>query len=133
MGNIRDGIIIEISKDIEGCGHLVILEGFSCPLAKKKNASEYVNRVLVQIDLKDALFMRVVLVFLLFVLIVTIALVSLFVRGNAPVTLGLATGFKDVILRARHHNFSPGLDAACWPCHYKGLGRGCAAFFCWVN
>jgi hypothetical protein len=35
-GNILDGVIIELSEDIEGCDHLVVVEGFSCPLAKQK-------------------------------------------------------------------------------------------------
>jgi hypothetical protein len=37
MGNIVDGIIIELLEDIKGRDHLDIVESFSCPLAKQKN------------------------------------------------------------------------------------------------
>ncbi len=109
-GNVLDGVVIRLSENIKGCEHLVVVEGFSHPLAKQKNALEHVNCVLMQIDFEGATFMRVVLVFLVFVLIIAAAFVSVFVGGNTPFALGLATGLKCVILGTRHHDLGPTLN-----------------------
>jgi hypothetical protein len=90
-GNDLDGVVVKLLENIKGCDHLIVVEGFSHPLAKQKNALEHVYHVPMQIDFKDATFMRVVLVFLVFILIVAIALVSVFVEGNTPFALGLVT------------------------------------------
>ncbi len=81
-GNVLDGAIVELSENIEGHDHLGVIEGFSCPLAKQKDTLEHVDCVPKQIDLKDAVFMRVVLVFLVFVLALAIAFASVLVEAT---------------------------------------------------
>ena len=40
---LLDDVISEVSKYIQGCNHLVIVEGFRCSLAEKKDSLEHVN------------------------------------------------------------------------------------------
>jgi hypothetical protein len=40
---LLDDVISEASEYIQGCNHLVIIEGFRCSLAEKKDSLEHAN------------------------------------------------------------------------------------------
>ncbi len=40
---LLDDVIGEVSEYIQGCNHLVIVEGFRCSLAEKKDSLEHVH------------------------------------------------------------------------------------------
>ncbi len=133
VDNILDSLVIKLSEDVKGCDHLVIVEGFICPLAKQENGLEHVNRVPVQVDIKNALLLKVILGFVYFVLVISIAVtkVSIFVRVLPTFTLGISAGFQGIILGGRYQHLALGpLELSH---HCQGSGRGCAAVICGVN
>jgi hypothetical protein len=68
MADFLDDVIGEVLEYIQGCIHLVIVEGFRHPLAKKKDSLEHVNGGLADPSLKgNSILLRVI--FIAFVLI----------------------------------------------------------------
>ncbi len=103
MAELLDDVISEVSEYIQGCNHFVIVEGFRCSLAEKKDLLEHVNDGHADPSLEGSSFLlRVIFVFVLD---------SRFVRVNAPVTLSLSMSFEGFKLSARHQPFLPGLRA----------------------
>ncbi len=114
---LLDDVISEVLEYIQGCNHLVIVEGFRHSLAEKKDWLEHVNGGLADPSLEGSSFLLRVIFVLVFVLD------GRFVRVNAPVTPSLSTLFEGFKLSARHQPFLQGLrvcsDGISSPC----LGR----------
>jgi hypothetical protein len=104
---LLDDVVSEVSEYIQSRHHLVIVEGFRCSLAEKKDSLEHVNGGRVDPGLEGSRFLLQVIFIFLFLLILD----SLFVRVNAPVTPSLSTLFEGFKLSARHQHFLPGLGA----------------------
>ncbi len=67
---LLDYVISEVSEYIQGCNHLVIVEGFRRSLAEKKDSLEHVNGGCADPSLKgSSILSRVIVVILVFVLI----------------------------------------------------------------
>ncbi len=79
--NILDGVIVELSENIEGHDHLVIIEGMS------RHRAEH--------------FFFVLIIF------IAVAGISVFVRGLPMFTLGILASFQGFILGARHQHLAP--------------------------
>ncbi len=105
MAELLDDVISEASEYIQGCNHLVIVEGFQRSLAEKKDSFEHVNGGLADPSLKGSSFLLRVIFIFVFVL------ESRFVRVNAPVTLSLSMSFEGFEPSARHQPFLQGLRA----------------------
>ncbi len=105
---LLDDVISEVWEYIQGCNHLVIVEGFHRFLAEKKDSLEHVNGGCVDPSLKGSNFLLRV-IFIVFVLV--LILDGLFVRVNAPVTPSLLTSFEGFKLSTRHQPFLHGLRA----------------------
>ncbi len=43
MAELLDGVAVKNSKNIKAGDHLVIIEGFGCPLAEEENMLEHAN------------------------------------------------------------------------------------------
>jgi hypothetical protein len=93
---LLDDVISEVSEYIQGCNHLVIVEGFRRSLAEKKDSLEHVNGGLVDPSLEGSSFLLWVIFIFVFVLD------GQFVRVNAPVMPSLSTLFEGFKLSARH-------------------------------
>jgi hypothetical protein len=130
---LLDDVVGEVLEHIQSCHHLVIVEGFHCSLAEKKDTLEHVNCGRVDPGLKGSrFFMRVIFIF---VLVLSLVTDSLFIRVNAPVTPSFLTSFKGFKLSARHQPIMKGLRARSegisfprpgrllWPSHCRGLVR----------
>jgi hypothetical protein len=102
---LLDDVISEVSEYIQGHNHLVIVEGFRCSLAEKKDLLEHVNGGRADPSLEGSSFLLQVI----FVIIFVFVLDGLFVRVNAPVTPSLSTLFKGFKLSLRHQPFLQGL------------------------
>jgi hypothetical protein len=109
---LLDDVISEVSEHIQGRNHLVIVEGFRCSSAEKKDSLEHVNSGLVDPSLKGSSFLLQVIFIVIFVFILD----SLFVRVNAPATPSLSTSFESFKLSTRHQPFLQGLKA-----HSEGI------------
>ncbi len=109
---LLDDVISEVSEYIQGCNHLVIVEGFCCSWAEKKDSLERVNSGLADPSLKGSSFIFRVIFIVIFVFVLD----SLFVRVNAPVTLSLSTSFEGFKLSTRRQPFLQGLRA-----HFEGI------------
>jgi hypothetical protein len=96
MAELLDDVISEVLEYIQGCNHLVIVEGFRRSLAEKKDLLEHVNGGLADPSLEGSSFLLQVIFIFVFVLD------SRFVRVNAPVTPSLSTLFEGFKLSARH-------------------------------
>jgi hypothetical protein len=121
MAELLNGVIVELSKNIKAGDHLVIIEGFGCPLAEKENMLEHSNDSSAYFVLDDRFF-RVFGGF-------TVARrIGLFIGVYAPFALGLTPGFEGIVLGTRHYNLSPSLEAvASRPHHCERSSRGHAA------
>ncbi len=130
---LLDDVVGEVSEHIQSHHHLVVIEGFCCSLAEKKDTLEHVNCDRVDPGLKGSrFFMRVIFVFIFVLDLITD---GLFIRVNAPVVPSLSTSFKDFKLSVRHQPFMKGLRACSegisfprlgrllWPSHCRGLVR----------
>jgi hypothetical protein len=54
---LLDDVISQVLEYIQGCNHLVIVEGFCCSLAEKKDSLEHVNSGLMDPSLKGRSFL----------------------------------------------------------------------------
>ncbi len=103
---LLDDVVSEVSKYIQSRHHLVIVEGFHHPLAKKKDLLEHANSGLADPSLKgNSILSRVIIAVFVFVLISD----GRFVRVNAPIMPSLLMCFEGLKLSARHQHFPPGL------------------------
>ncbi len=92
----------------QGLNLLVIVEGFSRPLAKEKDLLKHINSSLADPGLKgNSILLRVIVAVFVLVLIPD----GQFVRVLAPVTPSLSTCLEGLKLSARHQHFPPGLGA----------------------
>ncbi len=92
----------------QGLNLLVIVEGFSRPLAKEKDSLKHINSGLVDPGLKgNSILLQVIVAVFVLVLISD----GQFVRVLAPVTPSLSTCLEGLKLSARHQHFLPGLGA----------------------
>jgi hypothetical protein len=106
MAELLDDVIGEVTEYIQGCNHLVIVEGLRHSLAEKKDLLEHINGGLTDPSLKGSSFLLRVIFIFVFVLD------GLFVRVNAPVMPSLLTSFKGFKLSMRHQPFLQGLRAS---------------------
>jgi hypothetical protein len=102
---LLDDVISEVLEYIQGCNHLVIVEGFCRSWAEKKDSLEHVNGGLMDPSLEGSSFLLRVIFIVIFVFVLD----GLFVRVNAPVMPSLPTSFKGFKLSTRHHPFLQGL------------------------
>jgi hypothetical protein len=109
---LLDDVIGEVLEYIQGCNHLVIVEGFRRSLAEKKDLLEHVNGGLADPSHEGSSFLLRVIFIIIFIFVLD----GLFIRVNAPVTPSLSTSFKGVKLSMRHQPFLQGLRA-----HSKGI------------
>ncbi len=109
---LLDDVINEVLEYIQGCNHLVIVEGFCRSLAEKKDSLEHINGGLVDPSLKGSSFLLRVIFIVIFVFVLD----GLFVRVNAPVTPNLSRSFEGFKLSTRHQPFLQDLRA-----HSKGI------------
>ncbi len=65
---LHDDVISEVSEYIQGRNHLVIIEGFHCSLAEKKDSLEHVNGGLPDPSLNGSSFLLRVIFIFVFVL-----------------------------------------------------------------
>jgi hypothetical protein len=65
---LLDDVISEVMEYIQGCNHLVIVEGFRRSLAEKKDTLEHVNGGLADPSLKGSSFLLQVILAFIFVL-----------------------------------------------------------------
>ncbi len=65
---LLDDVISEVSEYIQGCNHLVTVEGFHRSLAEKKDSLEHVNSGLADPSLKGSSFILQVNFIFIFVL-----------------------------------------------------------------
>ncbi len=93
---LLDDVISEVSEYIQGCNHLVIIEGFCCSLAEKIDLLEHVNGGLADSIFEGSSFLLRVIFIFVFVLD------GRFVRVNAPVMPSLSTLFEGFKLSAKH-------------------------------
>ncbi len=114
---LLDDVISEALEYIQGCNHLVIVEGFRRSLAEKEDLLEYVNGGLADPSLEGSSFLLRVIFIFVFVLD------GQFVRVNAPVTPSLSMLFEGFKLSARHQPFLQGLRAHSEGISSPRLGR----------
>jgi hypothetical protein len=114
---LLDDVISEVLEYIQGCNLLVIVEGFCCSWAEKKDSLEHVNGGLADPSLGGSSFLLRVIFIFVFVLD------GLFVRVNAPVTPSLSTSFKGLKLSARHQPFLQSLRARSEGISFPSRGR----------
>jgi hypothetical protein len=131
MAELFDDVVSEVTEYIQGHNHLVIVEGFCCSLAEKKDLLEHVNGSLADPSLKGSSF----LLWFIFIAIFVFVLDSLFIRVNAPVTPSLSTSFEGFKLSTRHQPFlqdlrarsegisSPSPGRLRWSSHCRGQVR----------
>jgi hypothetical protein len=117
MAVLLDDVIGEVSKYIQGCDYLVVVEGYHHSLAEEKDSLEHVNCVLTGSCLDKCWFpLRV---FCFFSIIIFIIVFDIrFVRVVAQLMPRLATGFQDFILSARYQHLLPGLRAGSYWYHH---------------
>jgi hypothetical protein len=123
-----DDVVGEVTEYIQGCNHLVIVEGFRRSLAEKKDLFEHVNGGLADPSLEGSRF----LLWVIFIFILD----GLFVIVNAPVTPSLLTSFEGLKLSTRHQPFLQGLRVGSkgisspspgrrqWSSHCRGVKSG---------
>ncbi len=114
--------LLDVSEYIQGCNHLVIVEGFRCSLAEKKDLLEQVSGGRADPSLEGSSFLLRVIFIFVFVLD------GQFVRVNAPVTPSLSTLFKGFKLCTRHQPFLQGLRA-----HSEGISSPCLGRLQWPS
>jgi hypothetical protein len=126
---LLDDVISEVLEYIQGHNHLVILEGFRCSLAEKKDLLEHVNGGCADPSLEGRSFLLQVIFAVFFLVLISD---GRFVRVNAPVTSSLSMSFKGFKLSMRHQPFlqglrarSEGISSPCpgrlrWSSHYRG-------------
>ncbi len=86
MAELLDDVVGEVSEYIQSHHHLVIVEGFRRPLAKKEYLLEHINSGLVDPSLEgNSILLWVLVAVLVFVLISG----GQFIRVNAPITTSL--------------------------------------------
>ena len=69
MAELLYDVVGEVSEYVKGCNHLVIVEGFRRPLAKKKDLLEHVNSGLADPSLKgNSILLRVIIIVFVFIL-----------------------------------------------------------------
>ncbi len=118
---LLDDVVGEVSEHIQSRHHLVVIEGFCCSFAEKKDMLEHVNCGCADPGLKGSRFlMRVIFIFVSVLGLVTN---GLFIRVNAPVTPRLSTLFKGFKLSARHQPFMKGLRACSEGISFPSPGR----------
>ncbi len=105
MAELLDDVVGEVSECIQGCHHLVVIEGFRRSLAEKKDSLEHVNGGHADPGLKGSRF----LLWVIFIVIFVFVLDGHFIRVNAPITPSLSTLFEGFKLSARHQPFLQGL------------------------
>ncbi len=67
---LLDDVVGEISEYIQSCHHLVVVEGFHCPLAKKEYLLEHINSGLADPSLEgNSILLQVIIAVFVFVLI----------------------------------------------------------------
>ncbi len=66
---LLDDVISEVSEYIQGRNHLVIVEGFCCSLAEKKDSLEHVNHGRADPSLEGSSFLLRVIFIFVFVLV----------------------------------------------------------------
>ncbi len=116
---LLDDVISEVLEYIQGCNHVVIVEGFRCSWAEKKDLLEHVNGGLADPSLKgSSSLLRVI-----FIVIFVFVLDGLFVRVNASVTPSLSTSFEGFKLSTRHQPFLQGLRARSKGISSPSLGK----------
>ncbi len=108
MAELLDDVISEVLEYIQGCNHLVIVEGFRRSLAEKKDLLEHVSGGRADPSLMGSNFLSRV-IFIVFNLVLISS--GLFVRVIALVMPSLLTLFEGFKLSARHQHFLPGLGA----------------------
>ncbi len=102
MAELLDDVVGEVSEYIQSRHHLVVVEGFSRPLAKKEYTLEHINSGLADPSLEgDSILLRVLVAVFVFFLISD----GQFIRVNAPITLSLSTSLEGFKLSARHQSF----------------------------
>jgi hypothetical protein len=121
---LLDDVISEVSEYIQGCNHLVIIEGFRRSLAEKKDSLEHVNGGRADPSLKGSSFLLRVIFIIIFVFVLD----GLFVRVNAPVTPSLSTLFEGFKLSTRHQPFLQGLRACS-----EGISSPCLGWLQWSS
>jgi hypothetical protein len=66
---LLDDVVGEVLKYVQGCNHLVIVEGFCHPLAKKKDLLEHINSGMADPSLEgDSILLRVIIAVFVFIL-----------------------------------------------------------------
>ncbi len=100
---LLDDVISEVSEYIQGCNHLVIVEGFRCSLAEKKDSLEHVHGGLAYSCLDGSSFLLWVII--VFTVLFIFVLDSRFVRVNTFLAPGLSHSFPGLKLSARHQSF----------------------------
>jgi hypothetical protein len=105
---LLDDVDGEVLEYIQSRHHLVVVEGFHHPLAKKEYLLEHINSGLADPSLEgNSILSWVIVAVLVFVLILD----GQFIRVNAPIMTSLSTSLEGIILSARHQAFLPGLGA----------------------
>ncbi len=100
---IHEGLLVG-----QGLNLLVIIEGFSRPLAKEKDLLKHINSGLADPGLEgNSILSQVIVAVFVLVLISE----GQFVRVFAPVMLSLSMCLKGLKLSTRHQHFPPGLGA----------------------
>jgi hypothetical protein len=88
---LLDDVVGEVMEYIQGTDHLVIVEGFCCSLAEKKDLLEHVNGGLVDPCLKGSSFLLQVISII--TVIFVFVLDGPYVRVNASLAPGLSYSF----------------------------------------
>jgi hypothetical protein len=103
---LLDDVVGEILEYIQSCHHLIVVEDFCRPLAKKKDLLEHINSGLVDPSLKgNSILLRVIVAVFISVLISD----GRFIRVNATIPTSLSMSFEGFKLSARRQSFLPGL------------------------
>ncbi len=106
MAELLDDVVGEVLEYIQSRHHLVIVEGFSRPLAKKEYTLEHINSGLADPSLEgNSILSRVLIAVFVFIFVSN----SRFIRVNTPIMPSLSTCLKSLKLSTRHQHFTPGL------------------------
>ncbi len=119
MAELLDDVVGEVLEYIQGCNHLVIVEGFRHFLAEKKDSLEHVNGGLADLCLEGSSFLLQVIPIITIIFI--FVLDGRFVRVNSSLTPGLSYSFPGFKLSARHQPFLQVLRTH--PIWYHSCGR----------
>ncbi len=104
MAELLDDFVGEVLEYIQSRHHLVVVEGFRCSLAEKKNTLEHVNCGCADPGLEGSRF----LLWVIFIVIFIFVLDGLFIRVNAPVTPDVVQGLQTEREASAFHGRSEG-------------------------